>query len=443
MNAGIAAIKTEAETGLADTYTAARQDLPGGPAVAATRAEAFNIFAQGGLPHRRLEAWKYTDLRRLMKDAKPLAGAPDAAALAAARQAGQWLSELGARRILVVNGTFVPALSDLADLDEGLTIRALGQALVADEPLLSADLGTLLPHNEPALALNTAFAGDGVVIEVAAGAEVKRPIHLLFVTAGETAAAIFTRSVAVIGAGASVSLIESHEGPDGSGYQVNAALQVQLGDDARLDHVKIVREGGAALHVGTLLADIGARARFNAFGFIVGGSVVRNQMFVRLAGADTVAEISGVSLLAGRQHADTTLSIEHAAPGSQSRETFKAVVDEAAHAVFQGKIAVRQQAQKTDARMMSRALLLSAEAEVFSKPELEIFADDVQCGHGATTGTLDDQLKFYLMARGIPAKEAEALLIQAFVGEVIDTVAHESLRDALSAATLAWLGERG
>ncbi|OZA98439.1 MAG: Fe-S cluster assembly protein SufD, partial [Rhizobiales bacterium 39-66-18] len=123
--------------------------------------------------------------------------------------------------------------------------------------------------------------------------------------------------------------------------------------------------------------------------------------------------------------------------------TFKAVVDEAAHAVFQGKIAVRQQAQKTDARMMSRALLLSAEAEVFSKPELEIFADDVQCGHGATTGTLDDQLKFYLMARGIPAKEAEALLIQAFVGEVIDTIAQESLRDALSAATLAWLGERG
>ncbi|OYX72855.1 MAG: Fe-S cluster assembly protein SufD [Rhizobiales bacterium 32-66-11] len=443
MNAGIAAIKTEAETGLADTYAAARQELPGGPAVAAARAEAFNIFALGGLPHRRLEAWKYTDLRRLMKDAKPLAGAPDAAALGAARQAAQWLSELGARRIVVVNGTFVPALSDLADLDEGLTIRALAQGLVTDEPLLSADLGTLLPHNEPALALNTAFAGDGVVIEVAAGAEIKRPIHLLFVTAGETASAIFTRSVAVIGAGASVSLIESHEGPEGSDYQVNAALQVQLGDDARLDHVKIVREGGAALHVGTLLADIGARARFNAFSFIVGGSVVRNQMFVRLAGADTVAEISGVSLLAGRQHADTTLSIEHAAPGSQSRETFKAVVDEAARAVFQGKIAVRQQAQKTDARMMSRALLLSAEAEVFSKPELEIFADDVQCGHGATTGTLDDQLKFYLMARGIPAKEAEALLIQAFVGEVIDTITQESLRDALSAATLAWLGERG
>jgi Fe-S cluster assembly protein SufD len=443
MNAGIAAIKTEAETGLADTYAAARQELPGGPAVAAARAEAFNIFALGGLPHRRLEAWKYTDLRRLMKDAKPLAGAPDAAALGAARQAAQWLSELGARRIVVVNGTFVPALSDLADLDEGLTIRALAQGLVTDEPLLSADLGTLLPHNEPALALNTAFAGDGVVIEVAAGAEIKRPIHLLFVTAGETASAIFTRSVAVIGAGARVSLIESHEGPAGPDYQVNAALQVQLGDDARLDHVKIVREGGAALHVGTLLADIGARARFNAFSFIVGGSVVRNQMFVRLAGADTVAEISGVSLLAGRQHADTTLSIEHAAPGSQSRETFKAVVDEAARAVFQGKIAVRQQAQKTDARMMSRALLLSAEAEVFSKPELEIFADDVQCGHGATTGTLDDQLKFYLMARGIPAKEAEALLIQAFVGEVIDTITQESLRDALSAATLAWLGERG
>jgi Fe-S cluster assembly protein SufD len=171
--------------------------------------------------------------------------------------------------------------------------------------------------------------------------------------------------------------------------------------------------------------------------------VVRSQLFLTLAGEGTVADVQQASLLAGRQHADTTLTIDHAAAGSQSREVFKAVVDDEARAVFQGKIAVQPGAQQTDARMMARALLLSDDAVANCKPELEIFADDVQCGHGTTTGALDDQLKFYLMARGIPAKEAEALLIQAFVGEVLDAVAREDLRDALSQAMTDWLKARG
>ncbi|MFG1461925.1 Fe-S cluster assembly protein SufD [Xanthobacter sp. DSM 24535] len=443
MNVAIAAIKTEAETGLTEAYSAARQGLPGGHLVSAARTQAFDAFALGGLPHRRLEAWKFTDLRRLMKDAKPLAALPDAADLARAAQAGQDLSGLGLRRIAIVDGAFAPTLSDLEGLEAGVTIRPLTAALAADEAVLSCDIGPVLPANEPTVLLNTAFAADGVVIEVADGVVLDRPFHLLFVTTGATPAAMYTRSLVVLGQGARASVIESHEGPAQSDYQVNAVVKIEIGDDARLDHVKIIREGNAALHVATLLADVGARAHFSAFGFLVGGAVVRNQLFVRLAGEEAVAELAGVSLLAGRQHGDTTLSIDHAAPGGTSRETFKAVVDDAAQAVFQGKIAVRQRAQKTDARMMSRALLLSADAEVYSKPELEIFADDVQCGHGATTGTLDDQLKFYLMARGIPAKEAEALLIQAFVGEVVDTIAHEGLRDALGLATIAWLSERG
>ncbi|MEP9366642.1 Fe-S cluster assembly protein SufD [Xanthobacter sp. VNH20] len=443
MNVAIAAIKTEAETGLMEAYSAARHSLPGGRAISAARNEAFDAFALGGLPHRRLEAWKFTDLRRLVKDAKPIAPPPDAAAFEAAARAGQDLGGLGFRRISIVDGAFAPALSDLEGLEAGVTIRPLASALAADESVLSCDIGPVLPANEPTLLLNTAFAADGAVIEVADGVVVERPFHLMFVTTGAAPTAVYTRSLVVLGQGARATLVESHEGPEQSDYQVNAVVKVELGDDARLDHVKVVREGNAALHVATLLADVGARAHFSAFGFLVGGALVRNQLFVRLAGVETVAELSGVSLLAGRQHGDTTLSIDHAAPGSTSRETFKAVVDDAAQAVFQGKIAVRQQAQKTDARMMSRALLLSAEAEVYSKPELEIFADDVQCGHGATTGTLDDQLKFYLMARGIPAKEAEALLIQAFVGEVVETIAHEGLREGLSAVTLAWLGERG
>jgi Fe-S cluster assembly protein SufD len=443
MNVGIRPVKTKAELGLADVYSIARPALPGGVDVAAVRSAAFEQFARVGLPHARVEAWKYTDLRRLMQDAKPLAGPPDAAAKAQAKDAGKLLAGRGFRRLVVVDGAFVAELSDLAGLEPGLSVRAMTDALALDEPLLSQRLGDIVPVDDPALALNTALAGDGIVVAVAPGATIERPIHLAFITTSATPAAMITRSLAVIGANARATVIETHEGPDKTDYQINTAFQLIVGDDARLDHIKITREGSAALHVGTLLINVGARARFSDLALTIGGAVVRNQMFVRLAGADTVAEIRGLSLLANRQHADTTLAIDHAAPGSQSREVFKAVVDDEARAVFQGKITVRQQAQKTDAKMMARALLLSDSAEADSKPELEIFADDVQCGHGATVGTLDDQLKFYLMARGIPDKEAEALLIQAFAAEIVEAIEHEDIRDALMDATLAWLSGRG
>ncbi len=179
---------------------------------------------------------------------------------------------------------------------------------------------------------------------------------------------------------------------------------------------------------------------FNTFAFTSDVNVLRNQNFIRFAGEGTKAGMRGVSLLRGKQHADTTLLIEHAAGHCESREQFKAVLDEQAHSVFQGKIVVKQHAQKTDAKMMTRALLLSDEAEADNKPELEIFADDVVCGHGATVSAPDETLKFYLMSRGIPEKEAQALLVQAFIGEVIEEIAHEGIRDALMFAALRWLG---
>jgi len=441
MNAAIRPVRTQAELGLVDVYTTARQGLPGGSDVAAVRAAAFNHFVLAGLPNARVEAWKYTDLRRLMRDAKPLAAPPDAIAKERARDAGGLLAGLGFRRLMIVDGAFVEELSDLIGLESGLTVRSMAEALALDEPMLSQGLGAMVPADDPALALNTALAGDGVVITVSPDVVVERPIHLVFVNTG--AAAMVTRSLVVVGKGARVALFETHEGRSQTDYQVNTALQLVIGDEATVDHVKITREGTGAIHIGTLLAHVGARAKFNEWGFTTGGAVVRNQLFVLLSGDGTVANMRGLSLLGYRQHADTTLTVEHAAPDCQSREVFKAVVDDEARAVFQGKISVRQQAQKTDAKMMTRALLLSDDAEADGKPELEIFADDVQCGHGATTGNLDDQLKFYLMARGIPEKQAEALLIQAFAAEVVEAIEHEGVRDALMEAIAGWLGQRG
>ncbi len=439
MNAEIRPIKTAAETALSVAFATTKGKLPG---VASARETAFKRFEAGGLPHRRVEEWKYTDLRALMREVKPLAVPPSAAAKARAKDAGAAFAAVEGRRIVLVDGTLLPELSDLAGLEPGLTIGSMAQALATGDAAVAKRLGQVVPTDDVAVALNTAFMGDGVVIEVAAGAALTRPLHLVFFNAGGAPASVFTRSLAVIGKGARAMLIESHEGAPGSDYQVNTALEIVVGDEAHVDHIKITGEGAGALHVSSLMAAVGAHARFNEFLFTTAAAVVRNQLFVHFKGEGTVAGIRGATLLNGKQHADTTLIADHIAGACISREVFKTVLDDESRGVFQGKIIVEPHAQKTDAKMSAHALLLSEEAEADSKPELEIFADDVQCGHGATTGALDDDLLFYLKSRGIPAKEAEALMIQAFVGEAVDGIEHAGLRDTLIEHVAAWLKTR-
>lgn len=442
MNAEVRNMKSPAELALAEAYGAEKAGLPGDRKVSALRDAAFGRFDALGLPHRRVEEWKYTDLRALMRELKPIAGAPDVAAKARAKDAGKLIGDMDARRLVFVDGTFVPELSDLANLSPGLTIRSMAQGLAAGDALVDAKLGKVVPaEREGVVELNTALMRDGAVIHVAKGATVERPIHLVFAATGETPASVFTRSLVVIEQGARVMLVESHDAS--AGHQVNTALELVVGDNAHVDHIKITSGPADLVHISSLMAAIGANARFNDFAFNIGGGVVRNQTFVRLEGEGTLTGLRGASLLKAKQHVDSTLVIDHKAAGCQSREMFATVLDDQSRGVFQGKIVVRPGAQKTDARMMTRALLLSDEAEADNKPELEIFADDVQCGHGATSGALDDELKFYLMARGIPEIEAEALLVQAFVGEAIEGIEHAGLRDALMEQVVAWLRARG
>ncbi len=438
MAADIRTMKTAAEQKLAETFSFAKAKLPGKGAVAALREDAFKRFDTQGLPHRRVEEWKYTDLRALMRDAKPLAGAPDSAAKAEAAKAGALLARLDCRKLVFADGMFVPEHSDLSP-EKGLTIGSMAEALAKGDALVTKHVGKVFETKDPAVALNTAMMGDGVVIHVAAQTRLAKPILLIF--AGAQPASVFLRSLVVIEQGAIATVIEHHETGDA---QVNSALELVVADEARIDHFKLMQAQG--IHVGSLMAHVGKKAVFNSFAFTqntnLGSAVMRNQTFVRFAGERTEAALGGVSLLNGRQHADTTLFIEHAAVGCTSRERFKSVLDGQSRGVFQGKIVVEPQAQKTDAKMLSNALLLSDEAEADNKPELEIFADDVQCGHGATAGALSQELLFYLRARGIPEKEAETLLIQAFVGEVIETVAHEGIREAMMHAAVNWLRAR-
>ena len=431
-------MKNAAEQQLAAEWQKAKAKLPGAVAL---REAAFERFARTGLPHRRVEEWKYTDLRALMRDAKPLAARPDAGVFDRLKDAGAELGDLDARRIVIADGYLAPGWTDRNAADPGVTIADLF-AWLAESPLHVEHLSKNVT-DDVAIALNTAFMTGGAVIHVRKDASNAQPIHLAHVFSGNVAAATYPRSLVIVEPGARLMLIESFEGPDAVDYQVNTALQIFAGDGAHVDHVKVTREGGKALHVSSLMADVGAHARFNTFVFTTGGAVVRNQLFLRFGGESTVANIRGASLLKGRQHADTTLVVDHAVANCQSREVFKTVLDDESRGIFQGKIIVRPGAQKTDAKMASHALMLSEEAEADNKPELEIFADDVQCGHGATAGDLDEDLLFYLRARGIPLDEAEALLIQAFVGDAVEGIEHAGLRESLMEAVGAWLKARG
>lgn len=436
----VALAKTDTGRALNDAFAAARERLPAAGKVADIRRQALEAYERTGLPHRRIEDWKYTDLRVLIREVLPLAEAPDAAALKRAEAVLKAGAIKGARRLVLADGMFVPKLSDIGDLEKGVSIRSLRDVL--DDGALQAELFSLDTSN-PMVALNSAMLTDGVVIEIADGSVLSQPLHIVHIAAGATASSMFTRSLLRLGKNVSATLVESYVAADGTkNYQAHDSLVIAISDNSRLDHVRLVEDAADAVNISSAVVTLGAHAHFNTFGLTSGAAVSRYQANIVFAGEGSKVETNGVNLLKGRQHADTTLFMDHAVPHCESREVFRAVLDDSAHSVFQGRIVVRPDAQKTDAKMMTRALLLSDDAEADNKPELEIFADDVTCGHGATSGALDESLLFYLRARGLPEKEAQALLIQAFVGEAIESIASDGLRDLATATAERWLEAR-
>jgi Fe-S cluster assembly protein SufD len=427
--------KTETGRAVESIFTASRDRLPGTSKVIDQKRQAFEAYERAGLPHRRIEEWKYTDLRVLMREVKPLAAKPDAAALKRAKAALKPVAIAGAAKLVLVDGVFAPELSDKAPA--GLSIGTLREALEKGGGDILETSAT-----DVMLSLNAALATDGVVVSVADGAALAAPLQIVHVATASSASA-FTRSELKIGKGARVTLVENFVAADGAkAYQAHDALLLSIGDGADLTQVRLMADSVDAVNITSAVIAVGAKVKFNLFNMTAGGAVSRFQGFVALAGEGSEINVNGVNLLKGTQHGDTTLVVDHAVPHCTSREVFRAVIDDRAHSVFQGRIIVRPHAQKTDGKMMTRALLLSDEAEADNKPELEIFADDVTCGHGATAGALDESLLFYLRARGLPEKAAQALLIQAFVGEAIEGIGDDNLREAVMTAAERWLEAR-
>jgi Fe-S cluster assembly protein SufD len=442
MTAPLRLTRTAAETAFGQQFAEARAAGLGSPALDRLRRSAFDHFDRVGLPNRRVEAWHYTDLRQLMRQAAAPAPPPAAAAIASliAQERPNRL-ERAEPRLFLFDGHFIAAASDLDLLAPGLSVRSLADALEGLDQAAAAEwLGI---GDDPALALNLAFIGGGCVIDVAADAQIERPLHLISIVGDGADHAIYPRVVVRLGARASLNLVETLHAHRAGAHQRNQVLSVHLADAARLAHVaRVVLDNPASLSLSSLLVRLGARADFSSFALVAAGGISRRQAFVRFEGTHGRAHLSGVSLLEGRQHADTTLLVEHAAGHCESREFFRHVLADEAVGVFQGKVLVEPGAQKTDGVMKSQALLLDEGAAMNNKPELEIFADDVVCGHGATVGQLDPDQLFYLMARGLPRAEAEALLLQAFAAEAIERVADPRLRADLEASAKAWFLRR-
>jgi Fe-S cluster assembly protein SufD len=365
------------------------------------------------LPHRRMEDWRWTDLRQLIGRPYPprLAVSADAAAVAALLSRAP-LANLGLRRAVFVNGAYRAELSQLE-------LAALPSRLAADEPVLQ---------------INDTFAAGAAGLELSGTADT--PIELVFVATAAAPRAIATRNVIEVAPGAVATLIETHIGA--GDYLSNSVTEIRLGGGARLDRVKLECEAAEAVHLAHAHVTLGEGAMLRDFTLTTGSRLNRQDGTYVFAGPHADARISGAYLLKGRQHADTRLLVDHAVPHCTSRELYKCVLDEQARGIFQGKVIVRPGAQKTDGKQSSHGLLLSGTAEFDAKPELEIFADDVVCGHGATAGDLDHDHMFYLRSRGIPELEARALLVAAFVNESFEAIGHEGLREALAGLVADW-----
>jgi len=385
------------------------------------RAAAFSRFEKHGLPTRRSESWHYTDLRAAMREAAPLAPAPGQQAIAAARELLQARKTIGAGRLVLVNGAVVAELCDR--LPASVTFER------KEPPAADVD--------DPMVALNEAMSPDAGTLRVAGGAALADPVEIIHLSVGKPPQAAYSRLIVTVGADAKADFVEVFLGAK-PGVQRNASTFLALGENAKVTHV-VVLDDEAELHIESQIAQLEARADLNAFALVLGGALTRRQLFVKMTGEEAKIALGGLALIDGSRRADTTLQVNHQAIGGTSREFYRAIVDDDGAGVFQGKIIVEKAAQKTDGAMKSQAILLSPRAQMNAKPELEIFADDVACGHGATIGSLDPEQLFYLQTRGLPRAEAESMLLEAFGGEAIDRIGDERLIEPLRAALGAWL----
>lgn len=403
----------------------------------AYRRRGLARFAELGFPSRRSEAWRYLDLRELEQNPMLPAAADDAAGAAARARLGAVSIGAAAHRVVLVDGRFAPELSALEGLPAGLWLGSTAAAVAERPELVRAALeAAAFDSDQPFAALNAACFTDGFVLDAAPGAGVERPVEIIHLSGRTTPASLHTRSLVRLGTQSRVAMLESFSGEHR--YWRNDVLALRLGAGAELTRTALVEEAEDATHLGVVTASLGPGSRLASFALLLGGRTVRREAIVRSEGEGAHCGLGGAFLVAQRQAANIVTTVDHLGLSGETRENFKGVAAGRGHGSFQGRITVRAGAQKTDAHMLSRNLLLGSGAAIDTKPELEIYADDVKCSHGAAVGDLDEAALFYLLTRGIAREAARRMLIEAFLRDAVETVREPAVREHL----LARLGTR-
>jgi Fe-S cluster assembly protein SufD len=391
------------------------------------REDAFARFCETGFPTTRDEDWRFTRLAAVAGAEFELAPAArlSPAELEPYRQAG------AACQLVFVNGHFSPGLSVLKNLPRALEAASLADKLAAAPGELEAHLGRYLDtHRDPLAALNTAFLEDGAYVHIGRGAVIEAPIYLLFVsTQAKAAAMTHPRNLIVAEQGSEATVIEDYVSLGGGTLLSNTATELVAGENATIAHLMIEREHEQAFNFSTLRIEQGRNANVASHSLLLGGGIVRNNVHPVLRGEGGECLINGLFIGHGRQHMDNYMLVEHASPHCGSRQFYNGILDDHAHGVFHGRIVVHKDAQKTDAKQTNRNLLLSDNAQIDTKPQLEIYADDVKCTHGATIGQIEEDSLFYLRSRGLDEGTARKLLLYAFASECLDRMKPGPARD--------------
>ncbi len=396
------------------------------PWVAAARQAAYQRFVARGFPTRREEEWRYTDVSLIAKHASlaPDRIPPDPSS--EARLFAWTLAQEEMHLMVFVNGHYSNQLSALGELPPGAQLDSLADLLEDGADLPQDCFGEGQEHTV-FVALNNALMTDGAVLRLAPGAVLEKPVYLLFVASGQ-GTAIYPRNLLIAEEGARATVIEHYLGALETHSFTDAVTQVILGPGAELSHCKLGQEGSSALHVAGIHAEQAEKSRFVSHSFALGGRLVRNDITTRLNGADTACTLDGLYLLNGKQHVDHHTRIDHFAPSGTSREFYRGILDGESHGVFNGRVMVHPHALKTDAHQANNNLLLSRQAEIDTKPQLEIYADDVRCTHGATVGQLDEDALFYLRSRGVDEESARSMLVYGFANDIIRRLEDPALR---------------
>ncbi len=427
---------------LSKQFSQIKANLPGAdvPWLAAIREQSIDRFAGLGWPNRKSEAWKYTNLKTvedvpfgLGRSAKTAAKVEFVPCL--------FSGAVAAPRLVFVNGHYNERLSALHELPEGITATSLAEILKTNPGLVEKHLGHIgTDQSQPLMALNTAFMNDGFVIKVDRNSVIETPIEIVFIGGFEDETVVHnTRNLIVMEEGSQATIVETHAGFPTSECVDNEACEVRVGAGAVLKHYKLQTEGFETVHLNTAHIEVNKDATYETFLLSIGAKLSRNEVTIRLQGEGAHCGLNGAFLLRDHQHCDNTTAIEHLVPHTTSREVFKGALDDDSRGVFQGRITVHKDAQQTDGHQLCKTLLISDRAEIDTKPELEIYADDVKCSHGATAGQIDENALFYLRSRGIPEVTARELLIEAFLGEALDEISNEEVRELLRGKVGHWL----